>query len=116
VRQLVHHIVDANVNNYTRFKFALTEDNPTIKPYLEELWSGLPDVRSTDMRPTLDLIHAIHSKWVQTLKIMGEPEYRRTFFHPKLDRSIPLYEAVAMYAWHGEHHLSHIRIALSGDR
>jgi hypothetical protein len=116
VRQLIHHIVDANVNNYTRFKFALTEENPTIKPYLEDLWSELPDVRSTDMRPTLDLIHAIHSKWVQTLKIMGEAEYKRTFFHPKMDRSVPLYEAVAMYAWHGEHHLSHIRIALSGDR
>lgn len=112
VRQVANHIVDANVNNYTRFKFALTEDNPVIKPYLEDLWSELPDARGGDMRPALDLLNAIHSKWVQTLRGMGEAEYRRGFFHPKLDRIVPLFEAVGMYAWHGEHHLAQIRIAL----
>jgi uncharacterized damage-inducible protein DinB len=112
VQQVTNHIVDANVNNYTRFKFALTEENPVIKPYLEELWSELPDARGGDMRPALELINAIHSKWVQTLRTMGEAEFRRGFFHPKLDRIVPLYEAVAMYAWHGEHHLAQIRAAL----
>jgi uncharacterized damage-inducible protein DinB len=113
VRQVAHHIVDANVNNYTRFKFALTEDNPTIKPYVEDRWAELPDARTGDMRPALDLISAIHSKWIQTLRTMRETEFRRTFFHPRLDRAVPLYEAVGMYAWHGEHHLAHIRSALS---
>ncbi|HKP94572.1 MAG TPA: putative metal-dependent hydrolase [Fibrobacteria bacterium] len=113
VHQVTNHIVDANVNNYTRFKFALTEDNPTIKPYLEDRWSELPDARTGDMRPATDLISAIHSKWVQTLKTMGEPEFRRTFHHPQMNRDVPLYEAVALYAWHGDHHLSQIRVALS---
>lgn len=113
VRQVANHIVDANVNNYTRFKFALTEDNPIIKPYLEDRWSELPDAKSGDLRPALDLVSAIHSKWVQTLRTMGEPEFQRTFFHPKMDRDVPLYEAAAMYAWHGEHHLAQIRAALN---
>jgi uncharacterized damage-inducible protein DinB len=112
IRQVAHHIVDANVNNYTRFKFALTEDNPTIKPYLEERWAELPDSRNGEMRPALDLISAIHSKWVQTLRVMGETEFRRTFFHPVQNRAVPLYEAAALYGWHGEHHLSQIRAAL----
>lgn len=112
VRQVVNHIVDANVNNYARFKFALTEDNPIIKPYLEDRWSDLADARSGDLRPSLELISGIHSKWVQTLRTMGDAEFGRTFHHPILDRDVPLFEAVSMYAWHGEHHLSHIRLAL----
>jgi hypothetical protein len=112
VQQVTNHIVDANVNNYTRFKFALTEENPAIKPYLENLWSDLPDARGGDMRPALALISAIHSKWAQTLRTMGETEFRRGFFHPHLDRVVPLYEAAGMYAWHGEHHLAQIRTAL----
>lgn len=111
VRQVAHHIVDANVNNYTRFKFALTEDNPTIKPYLEDRWAALPDANA-DMRPAMDLVSAIHSKWVQTLRAMGEADFRRTFHHPQTGRTVPLYEAVGMYAWHGDHHLSQIRVAL----
>ena len=114
VRQVVNHIVDANVNNYTRFKFALTEDQPAIKPYLENLWSELPDAREGDIRPALDLISAIHAKWVQTLRSMGEAEFRRGFFHPAQNRVVPLFEAVGMYAWHGEYHLGHIRAALNG--
>ncbi len=112
VRQVLSHLVDANVNNYARFKFALTEENPAIKPYLEEGWSDLPDAREGDVGPTLDLLSAIHAKWVQCLRSMGEAEYRRTFFHPRMDRSVSLYEAVGMYAWHSEHHLAHIRLAL----
>ncbi|MDB5106616.1 MAG: hypothetical protein JWP91_4305 [Fibrobacteres bacterium] len=112
VRQVTNHIVDANVNNYTRFKFALTEENPVIKPYLEDQWSELPDARNGEMAPTLELLNAIHHKWAQTLRSMGEAEFQRGFFHPKLDRIVPLWEAVGMYAWHGEHHLAQIRIAL----
>ena len=112
VRQVVHHIVDANINNYTRFKFALTEDNPVIKPYLEDRWAGLADAVAGDMRPTLEMVTAIHSKWVQTLRTLGEPEWKRTFFHPDQNRDVPLFEAAALYAWHGEHHLGQIRRAL----
>ncbi|MEO7426983.1 MAG: YfiT family bacillithiol transferase [Fibrobacteria bacterium] len=112
IHQLVQHIVDANVNNYTRFKFALTEDNPIIKPYLEDRWSELPDARQGDMRPALDLLSAIHAKWVQTLRTMGETEFRRTYHHPDQNRSVHLYEAAAMCGWHGDHHLSQIRVAL----
>jgi len=112
VRQVLSHLVDANVNNYTRFKFALTEENPAIKPYLEEGWSSLPDAMDGDVGPTLDLLSAIHAKWAQCLRSMGEAEFRRTFFHPRMDRAVPLFEAVGMYAWHSEHHLAHIRLAL----
>ncbi len=112
IRQVLSHLVDANVNNYTRFKFALTEENPAIKPYLEEEWSDLPDAREGDVGPTLDLLAAIHAKWIQCLRSLGETEYRRTFFHPRMDRAVPLFEALGMYAWHSEHHLAHIRLAL----
>ncbi len=111
VRQLVNHIADANVNNYTRFKFALTENNPVIKPYLEEEWSALADAAEGDIRPALDLISAIHGKWVQTLHSLSEAQLRRTFHHPKMQRDVPLFEAIGMYAWHGDHHLAHIRLA-----
>ncbi len=112
LRQVLNHLTDANVNNYTRFKFALTEDNPTIKPYLESLWSALPDASAGPVNPTLELLVAIHAKWGQSLRTMGEGEFRRTFFHPTTQRIVPLFEAVAMYAWHSEHHLAHIRLGL----
>lgn len=112
VRKVLSHLVDANVNNYTRFKFALTEENPAIKPYLEDLWSDLQDAREGDVKPTLDLLVAIQAKWVQCLRSLGEAEFRRAFFHPRMDRAVPLFEAVGMYAWHSDHHLAHIRLAL----
>lgn len=113
IRQLTNHIVDANLNNYTRFKFALTEDLPVIRPYLEDRWSDLPDAKAGDMRPSLDLLNALHAKWVQSLRTMGEVDFGRAFFHPQMNRSVPLYEAVAMYAWHSEHHLAQIRLAMT---
>jgi uncharacterized damage-inducible protein DinB len=112
VRQVTHHIVDANLNNYTRFKFALTEDNPVIKPYLEDRWAELADSTAGDMRPALDLLSALHNRWVQGMRIMEEKEWRRGFFHPDLGRTVPLFEAAGLYAWHGEHHLGQIRRAL----
>lgn len=112
VRQVVHHIVDANLNNYTRFKLALTEDNPIIKPYLEDRWADLADAKAGDMRPALDLLSALHNRWVQGMRLMEEGDWRRCFFHPDQDRSVPLFEAAALYAWHGEHHLGQIRRAL----
>lgn len=114
VRQVANHIVDANINNYTRFKFALTEDNPTIKPYQEDRWADLADAKHGDIRPSLDLLNALHAKWVQCLRTLGEVEYNRTFHHPQTNRTVPLYEAVSLYAWHGEHHLAQIRRAIEG--
>lgn len=112
VRQLVHHIVDANLNNYTRFKFALTEDNPVIKPYLEDRWAELEDARAGEMRPALDLMSALHTRWVQGMRLMDERQWCRAFFHPDQQRNVPLFEAAALYAWHGEHHLGQVRRAL----
>ena len=112
VRQLVHHIVDANLNNYTRFKFALTEDNPVIKPYQEDLWADLEDARAGDMRPALDLLSALHTRWVQAMRVMDGHQWERAFFHPDQNRNVPLYEAASLYSWHGEHHLGQIRRAL----
>ncbi len=112
IRQILNHLVDANVNNYIRFKFALTEESPAIKPYLEDLWSMLPDAAQGDVQPALNLLVAIHAKWVQSLKLMTEEDFRRDFFHPQQNRQVPLYEALAMYTWHSEHHFAHIRLAM----
>lgn len=113
VRQIAHHIVDANLNNYARFKSALAEDEPVIRPHREDLWAELPDARSGDPRPALDLLTALHTRWVQAMRAMGESEWRRSFRLHDAVRPTPLFEAVAQYAWHGEHHLGQIRRALA---
>jgi len=108
VRQVVHHVPDSHFHSYARFKLALTEDEPTIKPYDEARWAELPDTRVVPIEVSLTLLEMLHERWVALLRSMPPDAYRRTFKHPELGRSVTLGEALAMYAWHGRHHVAHI--------
>lgn len=107
VRQLVHHIADSHLQAYTRFKLALTEDQPTIRPYDEARWAELRDSRMP-VGVSLALLEGLHARWVELLRGMGEADFARGYHHPDQGRVVPLGEALAMYTWHGTHHLAHV--------
>lgn len=108
LRQVVHHLADSHQNCYTRFKLALTEANPTIKPYDEAAWAELPDGKSGPLEPSLALLDALHVRWVATLRNMAPADFARTFYHPESGATTALDTALAMYDWHSAHHLAHI--------
>ena len=107
VRQLVHHIADSHMNGYFRTKLALTEDNPTIKPYEEGEWAKLADSQ-LDVASSLVILRNLHQRWVAVLDSLTETDLRRTFLHPGSGRTSTLTEHIAHYAWHGNHHYQHI--------
>lgn len=108
VRQVAHHLPDSHLNAYIRFKLALTEDEPLIKTYMEERWAELPDTRHTPIEVSLTLLDALHTRWTILLKALSDEEWRRTFRHPVLG-VMRLEQSIALYAWHGRHHVAHIR-------
>jgi hypothetical protein len=110
LRQVVHHVADSHINAYVRFKLALTEENPIIKPYMEDRWAELPDVLEADPRLSLDFLAALHAKWTLCLRSMGQAGFNRSYFHPETAQQVFLFNTVASYAWHGEHHLAHLRL------
>jgi DinB superfamily len=107
VRQVVHHVPESHMNAYIRFKLALTEDEPTVKPYDEAAWAKLPDVASTPIDVSLTMLDALHDRWVRVLQEMREADFARTFRHPELG-VVTLERNLALYAWHGKHHVAHI--------
>ena len=107
VRQVTHHVPESHMNAYIRFKLALTEDEPTIKPYMEDRWAKLKDVESTPIETSLTLLDSLHDRWVRLLRSLGPEEWKRTFRHPELG-VVPLEKNLALYAWHGKHHTAHI--------
>ncbi|KOS63214.1 putative metal-dependent hydrolase [Lysinibacillus agricola] len=111
VMQLVHHMADSHMNSYIRFKLALTEDSPTIKPYNEVEWAKLPD-SEMPVATSCNIIEGLHERWVYLLESLTENQLQRAFHHPD-SGSMTLEKAVALYAWHGEHHLAHIQMALA---
>ncbi|CAN5273579.1 bacillithiol transferase BstA [soil metagenome] len=113
VRQVVHHLADSHINAYVRTRLALTEEHPTIKPYDEGRWAELTDVTTLPPRISLQLLDALHQRWVVLLRSLGEVEFARTLNHPE-HGTMRLDQLLAMYAWHGEHHVAHIRVALGG--
>ena len=106
VRQVVHHLADSHMNSYVRFKLALTEDRPVIKAYDEKSWASLPDSREP-IAPALDLLEALHRRWVDLLRSLSWAQLQREFVHPDYGAS-RLAVTVGAYAWHGRHHLAHI--------
>ena len=108
VRQVVHHIPDSHLNAYIRFKLALTEDVPTVKPYDEAAWAELVDTQATKPEVSLTLLEALHARWVILLRSTPEQMYLRTYRHPEHGRTFTLQQLLAQYAWHSEHHLRHI--------
>jgi len=107
VRQVTHHVPDSHMNAYVRFKLALTEDEPTIKPYAEDRWAQLTDTQSTPVEVSLALLESLHSRWVNLLRSLGPEDWKRTFRHPELGL-VTLEKNLALYAWHGRHHIAHV--------
>jgi hypothetical protein len=107
VRQVVHHVPESHLTSYTRFKLAITEDEPTIKPYFEDRWAALADARQAPIALSLDLLDALHGRWVWFLRSLKEKDFARTFRHPEIG-IVSLDKNVALYAWHGQHHVAHI--------
>lgn len=108
VRQLLHHLADSHGQSMHRFKLALTEDTPVIKPYKEALWAEHIDARTMPLEPSLQIIAGTHARWVVVLRGMSSAEFDRVFFHPEQMREITLAEALELYVWHAGHHLAHI--------
>ncbi|HZD48247.1 MAG TPA: putative metal-dependent hydrolase [Silvibacterium sp.] len=107
VRQLVHHVADSHMNAYVRTRLALTEDWPTIKPYDEKLWAELADASTLPVDVSLDLLEALHRRWVALFESLSEEQWQRGYVHPQMGRQT-LGEVVVLYDWHSRHHVAHI--------
>ena len=107
VRQVVHHLPDSHMNAYVRFKLALTEDNPTIKPYDEAAWARVADTARTPVEVSLQLLEALHRRWVVLLESMGPTDFARPLRHPE-SGALTIDRLLQIYAWHGRHHVAHI--------
>jgi uncharacterized damage-inducible protein DinB len=108
VRQIVHHLADSHLNAFVRYRLALTEERPTIKPYDESRWAELPDTKSADVQLSLKLLEALHARWVLLLSAMSDADFRRSYWHPEYQREFSLAEALGLYAHHGRHHTAQI--------
>src|SRR5215831_6776137 len=107
VRQTVHHVADSHMNSFVRLRLALTESEPTIRPYEQQLWAELADTRTAPVELSLQLIDSLHARWVILLKSMRPDDFSRTFRHPELGL-VRLDSNLALYSWHGKHHTAHI--------
>jgi hypothetical protein len=112
-RQVLHHVADVHLNFYLRYRLALTEDHPTIRPFDMNAWAELPDVAATPVTVSLALLEALHSRWVTLLWHLTDEQWQRTFHHPLYQQDYTLEQALVQYSWHGRHHLAHINL-LSG--
>ena len=108
IRQITHHVADSHVHSYIRFKWSLTETNPTIKAYEEADWVLLDDCKQGSVLPALGLLDGLHAKWVQVLESMDEAEYAKTFVHPQSGETVDLWTALNYYPWHARHHTGQI--------
>ena len=108
VQQVVHHVPDSHLNAFVRFKLALTEENPTIKPYHEDRWAELADARTTPIEASLQLLESLHTRWITLIRAMKPEDFQRTFFHPENKKTMSLDDLVQLYAWHGRHHTAQI--------
>ena len=108
VRQTVHHIADSHLNAYCRFRLALTEDVPTIKPYLEARWAELPDARTLPITPSLAILDGVHARLLGLIEAMTPEQWQSRFVHPERGDTMTLAQTAALYAWHSRHHVAHI--------
>ncbi|MCI0411883.1 putative metal-dependent hydrolase [bacterium] len=107
IRQLAHHLPDSHLNAYTRFRLAMTEEQPTIRPYYEDRWAELNDSRNAPIDFSLDLLESLHKRWVYFLESLSESDFSRSFQHPELGL-VSLDKNLALYSWHGQHHVAQI--------
>ncbi len=108
IRQIAHHLADSHLNSYVRFKLALTEERPTIKPYDEGRWSLLADAQRASIEPSLQLLHGLHLRWAHLLRSLTPDAFQRSFYHPESKEVVPLWRALAYYVWHARHHTTQI--------
>lgn len=108
VRQVAHHLADSHMNSFIRFKLALTEAEPAIKPYDENAWVRLEDSLRAPAAAAVDMVRSLHVRWALLLKSMNDADFARTFFHPESKRVSRLDRTLGLYAWHGKHHIAHI--------
>lgn len=108
VRQVVHHVADSHLNAYTRFKLGLTETNPAIRPYEEQEWALLDDVKKIPINVSFTLLHALHIRWIAAIEDLTEEQWNRKVFHPASNKEMSLWYLLGLYAWHGKHHTAHI--------
>ena len=113
IRQVVHHVPDSHLNAYIRMKFAVTEETPAIKAYDEAQWAELPEAKTGPVEMSLDLLDALHRRWVAFLRALPDAKFASAFLHPDLKR-VTVDESVALYAWHCRHHAAHITHGLVG--
>jgi uncharacterized damage-inducible protein DinB len=107
VQQVVHHVPDSHMNAYSRFKMALTQDNPTISPFMEDKWAELSDSHEVPHHVSLTLLESLHTRWLSVLRAMKASDFARTLFHPEHGQ-MRLDDMLALYSWHGRHHVAHI--------
>jgi uncharacterized damage-inducible protein DinB len=107
LRQVAHHVPDSHMNSYIRFKLALTEDEPTIKGYMEDRWAELPEANHAPVEVSLALLDSLHQRWMLMLRQLTDAEWKRTFRHSELG-PMSLEKSLALYSWHGRHHVAHI--------
>jgi len=108
IRQVIHHCADSHMNSLIRFKLSLTEENPIIKPYFEELWAELADSKNMPIEPSIKILEGIHQRWTILLNNLTEKDLKRVFIHPEHGKSFSIEENIGIYAWHCNHHLAHI--------
>jgi hypothetical protein len=108
LRQVIHHIPDSHMNAYIRFKQAITEDIPVIRPYHEEKWAETEEGKNGDIQMSIDLLTSLHQRWVAFLKTLNQEDYQRKYIHPAHGKELTLANMLGMYAWHGKHHLAHL--------
>lgn len=110
IRQVVHHCADSHMNSFIRFKLALTEDNPTIKAYHEDIWAKGNDYTQMPIVSSIQILEGLHARWTKLLESMRPEEYKRTFYHPEMKKEVALDRNLALYSWHCKHHLGHIKL------
>jgi uncharacterized damage-inducible protein DinB len=108
VNQVIHHVADSHMNAFIRFKLGLTEDNPSIKPYIQSAWGDTADVTAVPVNLSITLLHSLHHRWYELLKTITNEQWERTIYHPEQERKITLWELLLIYAWHGKHHAAHV--------
>ena len=108
VRQVIHHIGDSHLNSYIRYKLALTEDNPAIKPYDQDKAAELEEYNLLSVGDSLDFVEVLHKRWIVLLKTLKDSDWEKTFFHHETKKNISLKRNLGIYAWHSKHHVAHI--------
>ena len=109
IGQLIHHLADSHIHVYTRFKLALTQDTPTILDYDHDQWAEMSDALDTNVKSSLMILEGIHYRWAALIETLDSHQWEKQYYHPARDKFYPLATVLALYAWHGKHHLAHIK-------